>query len=232
MPESITGRRVLVVEDDRRTAEVIALYLRHAGHRVAVEHDGRTAIARARREPFDLLILDRMLPGADGLEICRTLTAERGVPVIFVTARTLEEDRIAGFAVGADDYVTKPFSPRELVARANALLRRAPLDAEPIRRLGDLEIDGARHEVRLAGARLALTPSEYAIVTTLADRAARPLSRSQLLGHLPGDSPDVLERTVDVHVRNIRRKFDLARDGASAMLETVMGVGYRLVEPD
>lgn len=226
-----TPARILVVEDDRRTADVIALYLRHAGHRVAVEHDGHAAIARARREAFDLLILDRMLPGADGLEICRTLTREVGVPVIFVTARTLEEDRIAGFDVGADDYVTKPFSPRELVARATALLRRAPPEADPARRVGELILDAARHEVRVGDVRVALTPSERAIVMALGERPGRPLSRLQLIDHLPGESQDVLERTVDVHVRNIRRKLEEIAPGTSEVLETVMGVGYRLREP-
>ncbi|HRP08258.1 MAG TPA: response regulator transcription factor, partial [Gemmatimonadales bacterium] len=132
------GARILVVEDDRRTADVIALYLRHAGHQVAVEHDGAAALRRAAAQGFDLLVLDRMLPGADGIEICRAVRANSRAAVMMVTARTLEEERLEGFDVGADDYLTKPFSPRELVARATALLRRVPPGSQDVRKAGDL----------------------------------------------------------------------------------------------
>lgn len=226
-----TGRRILVVEDDRQTADLIALYFRHAGHHVAVEHDGRSALARARSEHFDLLILDRMLPGADGLEVCRALTREQGTPVIFVTARTLEDDRITGFGVGADDYVTKPFSPRELVARATAVLRRTAVPSSSVRRIGPLAVDIDRHEVTLDDERLALTPSEFALLEALSDAVGRPRSRLDLLDRMPTERGEIQDRTIDVHVRNLRRKLDAIRPGASALLETVQGVGYRLADP-
>jgi DNA-binding response OmpR family regulator len=229
--EMAVPARILVVEDDPRTAEVIALYLRHAGHQVFVEGDGQAALRRARETGFDLLVLDRMLPGVDGLSICRQLTRECGVPVLFVTARTLEEDRIEGFASGADDYLTKPFSTRELVARANALLRRAPPRARELLRSGAIAVDLARREVRLGERTLDLTPSEFELLRALIERPGRVLSRSALLDRLPVRSPDALERTVDVHVRNLRRKLEQLESGAGRLVETVFGAGYRLRDP-
>lgn len=224
-----TGARVLVVEDDRRIAEVIALYLRHAGHRVFVEHDGDAALRRIAVERFDLLLLDRMLPGADGLEICRAARATSGTMIMMVSARTLEEERLEGFDVGVDDYVTKPFSPRELVARANALLRRAPPDASERIVAGDLSIDLASRQVTAAGTLLELTPSEFALLEALAIRPGRVLSRQVLLDRMPGGGSDTtMERTVDVHVRNARRKLSAIVPAPLVRIETVLGAGYRL----
>lgn len=220
--------RILVVEDDARTAEVIALYLRHAGHQVWVEGDGTRALQRAQAGTFDLLILDRMLPGIDGLTLCRQLTAERGIPVMMVTARTLEEERLEGFEGGADDYLTKPFSPRELVARANALLRRAPPGQRAVVRAGILHLDLDRREVRVSDTALDLTPSEFEILHALAEHPGRVCSRAQLLNRLPGRSRDALDRTVDVHVRNLRRKLEPMVPAPEGLIETVFGVGYRL----
>lgn len=232
MTEAIPGRavpkaRILVVEDDRRTAEVIALYLRHAGHKVAVEHDGASAIERSRGEAFDLVVLDRMLPGAEGLDVCRAIRESASIPVIMVTARTLEEERLEGFASGADDYLTKPFSPRELVARIHALLRRAPPGADRLLKAGDLTVDLDARRVTVAGIPLDLTPSELEIVIALAERPGRVMSRMGLLDRLPGENSETLERTIDVHVRNIRRKFG-AIDGVTVRIETAFGAGYRL----
>ncbi len=223
-----TPARILVVEDDRRTADTIALYLRHAGHKVAVEHDGAAAIARGARERFDLAVLDRMLPGAEGLDVCRALRAQGPIAVIMVTARTLEEDRLAGFDGGADDYLTKPFSPRELVARITALLRRVPPGQHDLLRAGALGIDRAAHRITVRDVELDTTPSEFAILEALAERPGRVLSRMALLDRLPGEG-EPLERTIDVHVRNLRRKLG---DASPVAIETVIGVGYRLrVEP-
>lgn len=221
--------RILVVEDDRRTAEVVALYLRHAGHKVAVEHDGAAAIARSRAEPFDLVVLDRMLPGAEGLDVCRAIRETASILVIMVTARTLEEDRLEGFESGADDYVTKPFSPRELVARIHALLRRAPPGSDKELRYADMRIDLEARLVTVSDVALDLTPSEFELVVALAERPGRVMSRMALLDRLPGDGREPLERTIDVHVRNIRRKLG-AVPAARLRIETAFRVGYRLAE--
>jgi DNA-binding response OmpR family regulator len=226
--QSPTGARVLVVEDDRRIAEVISLYLRHAGHRVFTEHDGSAALARIATERFDLLVLDRMLPGVDGLEICRAVRAASGAMVMIVSARTLEEERLEGFDVGADDYVTKPFSPRELVARVAALLRRAPLDAGDTIVAGDLVIDRASRRITAAGRELECTPSEFALFEALAAKPGRVWSRAALLDRMSGGDGDALERTVDVHVRNARRKLAALDPHPQARIETVLGAGYRL----
>lgn len=228
-----SGSRILVVEDDRRIAEVIALYLRHAGHRVFVEHDGSDALKRVTAERFDLLLLDRMLPGTDGLEICRAARATGSAMVMIVSARTLEEERLEGFDVGADDYLTKPFSPRELVARVNALLRRAPADAQEVIVAGDLRIDLSTRTISAAGTRLDLTPSEFALFEALAVRPGRVLSRAALLDRMPGGGSDTtLERTVDVHVRNARRKLAAIVPLPRVRIETVLGAGYRLATGD
>ena len=169
--------RILVVEDDVRTADLIALYLRHAGHRVWCLGDGAAALDRIRDEEWDAVILDRMLPGADGLEVCRMAARDRSIPVVFVSALTLEEERLAGFEAGGDDYITKPFSPRELVARVTAVLRRRPPAADPTLRVGDLELAVNDRRADIAGARLDLTPSEYEVLRTLAERAGRGVPR-------------------------------------------------------
>jgi DNA-binding response OmpR family regulator len=228
MPEP-TPARILVVEDDRRTAEMVAVYLRHAGHRVAVEHDGVAGLSRARAEEFDLLVLDRMLPGAEGVEVLTALREASSVPVIFVTARTLEEERLQGFDAGADDYLTKPFDPRELVARVAALLRRTPPGSGERIRVGALVIDHGARTAAVEEHPLALTPSEFAILGALAEHPGRVKSRA-VLDALPGDGLDTRERTVDVHVANLRRKLAAATTADPGVaIETAFGAGYRLV---
>jgi DNA-binding response OmpR family regulator len=218
--------RILVVEDDRTTADLVALYLRHAGHRVRVEHTGDGALVRLGEETFDLLVLDVMLPGADGLEICRAVRAEGATPIILLTARTREDDRVQGLELGADDYVTKPFSPRELVARAHAVLRRAPPGGSEPFRCGELEVDVAAHLVRRGGETVALTPTEFGLLAALVRRPGHVLTRRQLLDALPGERLDTLDRAVDVHVRNLRRKLERDPSRPRWVL-TVPGVGYR-----
>jgi DNA-binding response OmpR family regulator len=196
---------------------------------VFVEHDGAVALRRVASERFDLLLLDRMLPGADGLEICRAVRASSGAPVLMVSARTLEEERLEGFEVGADDYLTKPFSPRELVARVHALLRRAPRLSDEVIVAGDLAIDLASRRVTAAGSLLEVTPSEFALLESLAARPGRVLSRIALLDRMPGGGSDAtLERTIDVHVRNLRRKLAAIDPVPLVRIETVLGSGYRL----
>jgi len=171
-----------------------------------------------------------MLPGVSGLELCRRVRAERGTPVVLLTARTTEDDRIAGFELGADDYVCKPFSPRELAARVNAVLRRVPPGAEDVLRCGDVALDRARRAVRVAGRPVELTPSEFALLEALLERPGRVRTRAELLGRLPGGAANTLDRTVDVHVRNLRRKIEPAPE-EPRYVETIFGVGYRLAVP-
>ena len=222
--------QILLVEDDRTTADLVALYLRHAGFRVHVEHSGDLALARLDDARYDLLVLDVMLPGASGLEICRRVRERDGVGIILLTARTSETDRIQGLELGADDYVPKPFSPRELVARVRAVLRRVPQDAGHVIVRGNLTIDRATRIVSVGGRPVELTPSEFTILETLAARPGHVRSRAQLLDALPGERGDNLERTVDVHIRNLRRKIEPDPAEPRYVL-TVLGSGYRFVVP-
>jgi DNA-binding response OmpR family regulator len=220
--------RILVVDDDAKTVASVRLYLEHAGYDVDTAGDGRAALARARTEPApDLVVLDRMLPHLDGLAVCRLLRGESGIPVILLTARTSEADRLEGLDLGADDYVSKPFSPRELVARVRAVLRRTrPEDLETLA-VGALTIDGGRREVAVGGRRVELTPREFAILIALARAPGRVFSREALRERAFGSGSEALDRTVDAHIVKLRRK--LAGGGATApRVETVFGVGYRL----
>jgi DNA-binding response OmpR family regulator len=225
--------RILVAEDDPMQADLIRVYLERDGHRVLVVHDGRQALERARARRPDLLVLDVMMPGIDGLDLCRILRAEADVPILLVTARSTEDDMLLGLDLGADDYVTKPFSPRELAARVRALLRRAgkggPTAAD-LRVVGDLEIDAARFEVRVAGKPIVLTAKEFGILETLAAEPGRVFTRAQIIDRTFGFDHDVLERTVDAHVMNLRRKIE-PDPTRPQHVETVFGRGYRLNDP-
>lgn len=224
------GARILVVEDDRTTADLVALYLRHAGHQVWVEGDGARARARIAGEPFDLLVLDVMLPGATGLDLCREAVAGAAPAVIMLTARTQEHERITGLELGADDYVSKPFSPRELTARVAAVLRRrGPASSDSLVR-GSLQLNAAHRRVTLEGQEVVLTSAEFALLHALALRPGLVHARSSLLGRFRDDHDDVNERTIDVHIRNLRRKIE--RDPSQPRwIQTVVGAGYRLVVP-
>jgi DNA-binding response OmpR family regulator len=227
------GSKILVVEDDRKTAELVRLYLERDGHQVLVASNGRQAIDLARQRRPDLLVLDVMLPEVDGLDVCRILRAESKVAIVMLTARSTEADTLLGLDLGADDYVPKPFSPSVLAARVRTVLRRTQgADERPsaVLRFGDLLIDTAGHEVRLRGALLRLTPKEFRLLETLARDAGRAFSRQELLELVFGFDYEGLDRTVDVHVMNLRRKIedDPARP---AMLVTVYGVGYKFQEP-
>ena len=224
---------ILVVEDDSKVAGLIRLYLEHAGFAVETAADGRTALERAQGEPPPaLVVLDVMLPGVDGFEVCRRLRERSDLPIILVTARAGEEDRLEGLDLGADDYLAKPFSPRELVARVRAVLRRARPDAPqgpPIER-GDVRLDPARREVRVRGEKVELTPREFLLLHALLRSPGRAFSREELIERVMGTDFAGLDRTIDVHVRNLRRKVE-ADPARPALVETVPGVGYRFRDP-
>ena len=220
---------MLVVEDERTIAESIAARLRAEGFTVDVAHDGPAAVAAARLIKPDLVVLDIMLPGYDGLEVCRRIQGERPVPVLMLTARDDENDLLVGLAVGADDYLTKPFSMRELAARVQVLLRRverakAAAGSEPSAPivLGDLEINRAERRVRRAGAEARLTPTEFDLLVYFASRPRAVVPRERLLAEVWGWADGTGTRTVDSHVKALRRKL------GAELIRTVHGVGYAL----
>ena len=222
--------RVLIVEDDAVVADTLRVYLERAGYAVDTATDGVTALASAQRPEVALVVLDWMLPGLSGQEVCRRLRAASNVPILMLTARTSEDDRVRGLDSGADDYVPKPFSPREVVARVQALLRRAGRLAAapppPPLRIGDLEIDLFRREARAGGERLALTPTEFRLLEALASQPGRTFTREELVARAFGPDYDGLDRTVDMHITNLRRKIAARSDRRA--IHTVHGLGYRL----
>jgi two-component system OmpR family response regulator len=223
-------KQVLVVDDERRIGEVVEYALTKEGYQVVLALDGKRGLELFERERFDLVVLDVMLPDVDGLEICRRIRARGDTPVLFLSARSDEVDKIVGLELGGDDYLTKPFSPRELVARVRAVLRRAQgpsQKAEPAARIvgaGRLELDPERHEARYAGQRVALTATEFALLIALFDRPGVVLTRAQLMQRAYSSELSVTERTLDTHVRRIRGKF---RALGADPIATVHGVGYR-----
>jgi len=224
------AKRVLVADDDVKTVELVRLYLVRDGYRVIAAYDGEEALRLARESHPDLIVLDIMLPGKNGLDICRTLRQESEVPIIMLTARTTEEDRLRGLDLGADDYVTKPFSPRELAARVRAVLRRLPEESvlrgpETIT-LGDLTIDFRTHQAQLGGKPLPLTPVELKLLGVLAREPGRVFSRGQLIEKVLGYDFDGFDRTIDVHILNLRRKLE-PDPGKPRYIKTVYGAGYR-----
>jgi len=221
---------ILVVEDDRATAELVRLHLAHEGYSVLTASDGAEGLRIARERHPQLIILDLMLPEMDGLELCRTLRVDSSVPIIMLTARVEEEDRLAGLGLGADDYVTKPFSPLELVARVQAVLRRAgqaASSAEPETLIGGaVTADRAAREVTVNGKPVRLTATEFRLLVLFMESPGRVLSREQIIQGALGHDFDGLDRTVDVHVANLRRKL-AAASGGLRHIRTVHGMGYR-----
>ena len=224
-------RTVLVVDDEPKILQVVRDYLADAGFTVTTASDGTTALAQARAVPPDLVVLDLGLPGLDGLEVCRQVQKDRPVPVLMLTARDSETDMLIGLAVGADDYMTKPFSPRELVARVHAILRRMErtlvlpgTGAEPsaLVTVGDVELDARSRRVRRAGEEVHLTPTEFDLLSWLAAHPGAVATREQLLHQVWGYRDGSGARTVDSHVRSLRRKL------GSGIVRTVHGVGYAL----
>jgi DNA-binding response OmpR family regulator len=225
-----SARKILVVDDDRKTVSLVKLYLENDGHKVLCAYDGVEALRLAREERPHLVVLDLMLPGLDGLQVCRTLRAESDVPLIMLTAKTTEGDKLTGLELGADDYVTKPFSPRELAARIKAVLRRTPgesLERGPAQvTYGDFQMDFRRYTVTVAGQPVDLTPTEFRLLGALVRGAGQVLSREQLIEKVLGSDFDGFDRTIDVHILNLRRK--LGDDPSHPRyIKTVHGAGYK-----
>jgi DNA-binding response OmpR family regulator len=224
---------ILVVDDEPKIVKLARDYLEKDGFRVISAADGKMALVMARRERPDLIVLDLMLPAIDGWEVCRALRRESDVPIIMLTARAEESDQVVGLELGADDYITKPFSPRTLVARVRALLRRARgrLRAVSVVRAGGLEIDLEGHRASLDGQPLRLTPNEFKLLAVLAQHPGQTLSREQLLDHMHGVAFASFDRSIDSHIKNLRRKLE-ADPAQPSFIETVYGVGYRFLEQD
>ncbi|PRX98072.1 response regulator transcription factor [Allonocardiopsis opalescens] len=224
--------RILIAEDDHKQADLVRRFLEHEGHATTVVHDGRSAIEETRRRRPDLLVLDLMLPAVDGLDVCRVLRTEQDIPIIMLTARAGEDDLLLGLALGADDYVTKPYSPRELAARVRTVLRRAarttPSEPGPYR-VGGLVIDPERHQVHVGGRPVETTPAEFKLLACLAAAPGRAFTRPLLLEQVSAGR-DATGRTIDVHVMNLRRKIEEVPTRPRYLL-TVYGVGYKLAEP-
>ncbi len=229
------AQRILVVDDDREIVRLLSAYLEQSNYKVLTAYDGETALHILRRERPDLVILDLMLPDRDGWDVTRIIRSDptlKNIPIVMLTARVEDQDKIVGLELGADDYVTKPFNPREVMARVRAVLRRAQgeLTSPQVLQVGELTIDLAAHQVLVNGQPLRLTPTEFALLRALAEHPGHVLTRLELIEKGLGYSYEGLERTVDSHIKNLRRKLDEA--GAAAdIIETVFGVGYRLREP-
>jgi DNA-binding response OmpR family regulator len=222
---------VLVVEDEIEIARIVRDYLRNAGFEVIVVGDGGSAVASVRSARPDLLVLDLGLPGRDGLDVAREIRRWSDTPIVMLTARGDETDRIVGLELGADDYVVKPFSPKELVARVRAVLRRSRAAArgDEIVRAGDVEIDTGKMRVSVGGAPVELTPTEFQLLATLAREPGRVFTRSQLLDAVHGVAIESYERAIDAHVKNLRRKIE-PTPGNPRYVVTVHGVGYRFAD--
>jgi len=229
---AVAQHSVLVVDDDPGVLDVVAFMLRREGFEVDEERDGTAALAAARERSYDIVILDVMLPGLSGTDVCRALRAESDVPIVMLTARDAEIDRVLGLELGADDYVTKPFSTAELLSRVRAILRRRELDRAnggvTVRKLGGLHIDLGRHEVLVDGERVHLTLSEFKVLALLAAQPDAVVSRRELMQHLWASEHVGDEHACEVHISNLRRKIE--RDASQPQrLVTVRGLGYKLV---
>ena len=228
--------KILVVDDDKKIVELVTLYLKKDGYQVLAAYDGQQAIELARRKQPDLIVLDLMLPQVDGVDVCRTLRVrgESQVPIIMLTGRSTDEDKLAGLDLGADDYVTKPFNPRELLARIRAVLRRTSGKEEsgpPEVRFGEMVIDFIRHEVRASEQAVNLTPTEFRLLETMVKEPGRAFSRLDLLEQAFGYDYEGLERTVDVHIMNLRKKIE-PEPSRPRYVVTVPGLGYRFEGAD
>jgi two-component system alkaline phosphatase synthesis response regulator PhoP len=227
-------KTVLVVDDEPQIVQLVRDYLEHGGFAVLSAGDGVTALELARTRSPDLVVLDLGLPGLDGLDVTRSLRRDRTVPIIMLTARDDESDKLVGLELGADDYVVKPFSPKELVARVRAVLRRAEglrADSDVIRVGSEVELDLARMTATIAGRRVELTPTEFQLLATLARQPGRVFTRGQLLDAVHGVAFESYERAIDAHVKNLRRKIE-PEPRAPRFVLTAFGVGYRFADPE
>ena len=229
--EPQSGSKILVVDDDPNVVELVRLYLERDGHKVLTANDGPTGLELALEEQPKLIVLDLMLPGMDGMEVCRTLREESSVPVIMLTAMVEEDDRLAGLDLGADDYMTKPFSPRELAARVRAVLRRTARDRDdsgPERlESGPFIVDLRQLTASVAGTAVTLTPTEFRLLALLVREPGRTFTREQIIDQAFGYDFDGFDRTVDAHMSSLRRKVDVI-PGMAKRIQTVYGSGYRL----
>jgi two-component system alkaline phosphatase synthesis response regulator PhoP len=226
----MAGKRVLVVDDDVKTVELVKLYLNRDGYRVFTAYDGVEALRLARESHPDLIVLDLMLPGIDGLQVCRTLRSESDVPIIMLTAKTTDQDKLTGLDLGADDYVTKPFSPKELAARVRAVLRRLPGERGPEQIThGELTVDFLKHEASLAGRPLNLTTVEFKLLGILVKEPGRVFSRAKLIEKALGYDFEGFDRTIDVHILNLRQKLE-PDPKHPEYIKTVYGAGYKIAE--
>ena len=228
----MASKKVLVVDDDVKTVELVKLYLTRDGYQVLPAYDGIEALRLARESRPDLVVLDLMLPDIDGLEVCRILRHESDVPIIMLTAKSTDQDKLTGLGLGADDYVTKPFSPKELAARVQAVLRRLPGERGPEEiSSGELSMDFTKHEAWFAGRPLDLTSVEFKLLGVLAKEPGRVFSRANLIEEALGYDFEGFDRTIDVHILNLRRKLELD-PSHPRYLKTVYGVGYKFVGGD
>ena len=221
-------KTILVVDDERQIVTLVRDYLEHGGFRVFTAADGPTALRIAATQHPDLVVLDLGLPGIDGIDVTRSLRRSGTVPIIMLTARTAEADKLVGLELGADDYVTKPFSPKELVARVRSVLRRTEAAKAPgdVIRAGDVELDIPSLQLTIAGRRVELTPTEFHLLATMARQPGRVFSRAQLLDAVHGEATEAFERAIDAHIKNLRRKIEPDPHNPQHLL-TVFGVGYR-----
>ena len=230
--DQYTDKTALVVEDDKSVSQLIRLYLAQAGYKVIAAEDGLNGLRMALEESPDIVLLDLNLPGMDGIDVCRNVREESEVPIIMITARVEEDDRLTGLDLGADDYVSKPFSPRELVARVNAVLRRTTRDT--VKReesgnqvtAGDVGIDLNRRSATVLGDEIELTPTEFRLLAYFIEGRGRTVSRDQIIENVFGYDFSGYDRTVDTHVSNLRKKLELANPNGQH-LKTMFGVGYR-----
>ncbi len=221
---------ILVVDDDKKTVDLLRVYLEHDHYQVLVAYDGREALALLRQHHPQLAILDWMLPYIDGLDLCQIVHREQNIPIIMLTARASEEHKLLGLGWGADDYLTKPFSPRELVARVRVILRRCypepPKAVSDIVQMGALRVDFLSHEVTLQNKRIELTPREFKLLETLIRTPGRVFSRQELVEHVLGLDYEGGERTIDVHMMNLRKKIE-PQPNDPIYLQTIYGIGYK-----
>jgi DNA-binding response OmpR family regulator len=223
-------RKLLIIEDDPKLAELVRLYLERDGYLVTITHDGRSGLDLARRLQPHLILLDLMLPHLTGTDLCKLLRAESNVPIIMLTAKSTEDDKLSGLDLGADDYITKPFSPREVVARVRAVLRRAATTNPNLQTaftIGELYIDLNAHQASRGGLPLRLTPKEFNLLALMAAQPGKAFTRLELLEEVFGLDYEGMERTVDVHMMNLRKKIEVDPT-QPRYLETVYGVGYKI----
>ena len=227
----MAGKRILVVDDEKKIVDIVKAYLEREGYQVIAAYDGEAALDLAHRQPLDLIVLDLMLPEISGWDVCRTLRKDSDVPIIMLTARDETTNKIVGLELGADDYVTKPFDPKELVTRVRTVLRRSErrVASKPILNVADLSIDVEKRLVRRGTEDIVLTPVEFELLRVLAENPGRVYSRMQLLDRAQGDAYEGYDRTIDSHIKNLRKKIEPDPDHPRYII-TIYGVGYKLEE--